>query len=147
MVLKRFLALFGLLTVLVSSLGFAQTAAAAPAQPISTSECSTSDYGVELCFEAHGVVRETTSASGTTTYSYNMTSSTTASQNGQVFYEAEDRNHVTVVTVHGEEQVYHVLGSGSFTNLLETGETCTYTYNIIVANGDIRHLLRNAECS
>ncbi len=131
------------LLLMLSVLSVAQPAAATPAQPFNVSECFS--FGeLEYCYTVHGVFQVTETPSGNTKYIYNVTSSYTVTENGQVVYSEEDRYHANYLVKDGESQVAHNLGSGSFPY---ANQTCTYDYNVIFTDGEVRHEVFNFQCS
>ncbi|MBA3275430.1 MAG: hypothetical protein H0T72_06525 [Chloroflexia bacterium] len=135
--------------LMLSVLSIVQPAAAAPAEPFQTAECFDFGGGYEYCYEAHGVFQENTSKSGNTKYTYNATSSYTFTLNGQDIQSGSEKYHSTFIAKDGESQVYHDRGRGSFSYVdFFTGEqvNCTYDYNWIYANGEVRHEINNVDC-
>ncbi len=136
--------------LMLSVLSIVQPATAAPAQPYHTAECSDFGDGYEFCYESRGVVQENTSGSGNTKYTYNATTSYTFTLNGEVLSSESNKAHYTFIAKDGAPQVSHQRGSGSYGYIdFSTGEevTCTYNYNVIYANGEVRHEVFNFVCS
>jgi len=142
--------LFSAIVLLLGVLSFAQPAAASPAAPYNVAECFDFGGGYEYCYEFKGVSQSNESASGNTKYTFNGSFSVSYTLNGDVIYSSEGKTHYTFIAKDGEPQVSHQRGSGSFSYVdFFTGEqvNCTYDYNVIYANGEVRHEVYNFTCS
>lgn len=129
--------------LMMSVVGFAAPATAAPAEPYDVSRCQM--VGVfEHCYTDRGVKQANVTPSGNIKITINGRNSTTVSYAGEVIESYEEMYHLTIIHRHYDQQVGHLVRRGSFSY---GGTTCTYEDNIVYANGDVRHHLSNVECS
>jgi hypothetical protein len=138
-----------ILTAVILMLGgttFVPPDAAAAAETYNVSDCVPVDeLDLEFCYTSKGMAQVNESASGGhTIYAYNglFCYAYTDSQ-GTVVQDDCQRFHQENIIVDGNEQVSFTLFGGKQTVL---GETCTYDYSVVFANGKERHTVDNFSC-
>jgi hypothetical protein len=136
--------------LLLFSLGTAQSTLAAPAQPYHLSDCFEFGGGYLYCYDSTGVIAGTTTASGNFVHTLTDTTNFTLTLDGSVVESGQRKSHFVNVNKGSQAQVDRFNGSDAFSYVdSTTGQTitCTYTFNFIYANGDIRHDVDNLDCS
>jgi hypothetical protein len=126
----------------LSVLSIAQPAVAAPAQTYNESSCFD---GGQFCITSRGVYQEQTTGSGITKATYNGSYEVIVrGENGQVIYQDASKDSSTFVYKNGEPQVSRQRYTGSFSY---EGETCTFGYAVVYANGAVRHEDETFDCN
>lgn len=115
---------------------------AAPAPAASSSGANTysqdfcEDYGtVSVCNQVKGVSSVVETPSGNLLFQDHGRFEYSVSLNGDLYYSQKGEYHGSTLFKKGEPQIYQNHGSQSFT---QDGQTCTYSYAVHFANGQVR---------
>ncbi len=132
------------LFLMLSLFSIAQPAAAAPAQTYNASDCYI-EVGGQFCIKSTGVYQEQTTPSGITKETYNGSyEQSFRDENGRVIYQDVSKYSSTIVSKDGEPQVSRERYTGSSTY---EGQTCTFGYVIVYANGAVQHEDETFDCN
>lgn len=133
----------------------APPALADSAEPFHDSGCETDEDIVgnvyEVCFEDRGVEQRLVLPSGGGKRTLNVTTSWTLTVNGVLAGAGENKVHE--VSIYKANEVWHVnkqraSGFYSFPDMSTDGlGTCTYMYNFIYSDGELRHYTDSFECT
>ena len=135
---------FSVLFLMLSVLSIAQPAAAAPAQTYNASDCYIEEGG-RFCITSRGVYQEQTTRSGITKATYSESyEQSFRDENGQVIYQDASKYSETFVYKNGEPQISRQRYTGSLTY---EGQTCTFGYAMVYANGAVRHEDETFDCN
>lgn len=148
--MNRITTLFALTLMVFGGLVIAAAPAAAGAEPFETERCF--DYVLpyhEACEQASGVIVENESPSGDTVYVLNSNVCTQITRFDELVYEGCVTYHTTLLEKDGEPLVHQMRVSGENWSYESDGATrfCTHTFNIVYANGEVRHGDSQIECA
>ena len=129
---------------LLGLMGFAQPAAAAPAEPYRITGCQPFSVELEYCYESTGVIQENVSHSGNPQYHVTEQTCYTviANATGEVVYEGCFKDNFVLHQANTDRQVYHSNEKHEWTFMNPaTGTTheCTSRSIATYAQGRYRH--------
>jgi hypothetical protein len=101
--------------------------------------CHTEPDGFTTCFAVEGVVTETVTPSGNTSYTGHMKTAFAAyAAAGALLSTTTGTNHAVRLFKHGGEDVQVLAERFTSTTTLADGSACTSTYTMQYVNGQIR---------
>ena len=131
-----------LLAVLAVATGAAN---AAPAHTFHTGlSCQAVSTTLTICFEAWGIDKLTTSASGNQVIVSNAHRRFTEFTNGALTFEQRDMSHHLLVLKDGQAHVQNDMFVGWST---PSGLFCRWREHVIVRDGDVVHSVDDLTCS
>ncbi len=125
------------LTVLAGGLPAAAFAAASNgAIHLEDAHCHDEGNGYVICYDTKGVTTETLTPSGNAIYTGNVRSTATVYFRGELISTASTTRHYARIFF---DELLQVLGERiTTTEVIVGGKTCTYTYTVHMANGEIQ---------
>ena len=132
--------LFALLVVTVVAGGLPMTVVAAAASNgamhLEDTHCHDEGNGYVICYDTKGVTTETLTPSGKAIYTGNVRSTATVYFRGELISTTSTTRHYARIFF---DELLQVLGERiTTTEVIVGGKTCTYTYTVHAANGELQ---------